>query len=367
MDKTALVLSGGGSRGAYEIGVWKALCALEIKIDLVVGTSVGAINGAMVAQGDLEAAERLWPQLETDMVFDVETTGIPAEDALAYAKEIVLHGGADASGLKSLLMQYIHEDNVRNSSVEYGLVTTEFPSMEGHFLYLEDIPQGQLTNYILASASCFPAVRRCIIGEKQFIDGGYRDNMPVEMAMKKGASRIIAVDLQAAGFTRKHTVEQAQEEAEEFHLLKSPLDLGDFLIFDSDNTSRLMQLGYLDTMREWNRYDGIRYTFRKDAFNRHQLAGADNAAYILELDPCRIYDAESLHQAIAEHIRQLPTFLEDIQEFFQDPQLRAQALLYIAEDLKKNSGNSMFLQPSMFKLLREEIQAANYLLKNDLL
>ena len=52
-SKTALVLSGGGSRGAYEAGVWQALVDLGIKIDIVTGSSVGAINGAMGCQGDL--------------------------------------------------------------------------------------------------------------------------------------------------------------------------------------------------------------------------------------------------------------------------------------------------------------------------
>ncbi|MFR4798878.1 MAG: patatin-like phospholipase family protein, partial [Lentihominibacter sp.] len=65
MKKTALVLSGGGSRGAYEIGVWKALKTLGIQIDMVMGTSVGAINGAMIVQDDLNLAENLWLQLET--------------------------------------------------------------------------------------------------------------------------------------------------------------------------------------------------------------------------------------------------------------------------------------------------------------
>ena len=51
--RTALVLSGGGSRGAYQCGVWQALSELGIKIDIVVGVSVGAINGAMVVQGDV--------------------------------------------------------------------------------------------------------------------------------------------------------------------------------------------------------------------------------------------------------------------------------------------------------------------------
>ena len=48
--KTALVLSGGGARGAYEAGAWQALTELGIKIDIITGTSVGAITAAMVAQ-----------------------------------------------------------------------------------------------------------------------------------------------------------------------------------------------------------------------------------------------------------------------------------------------------------------------------
>ena len=102
--KTALVLGGGGSRGAYEIGVWKALEELGVPIDIVTGTSVGAINGALVVQGNLKAAERLWKELETDMVFDVQ-----GDDALSYVKEILTNGGAGTDGLKKLLTENIDE------------------------------------------------------------------------------------------------------------------------------------------------------------------------------------------------------------------------------------------------------------------
>ncbi|MGN0703060.1 MAG: patatin-like phospholipase family protein, partial [Lentihominibacter sp.] len=155
MKKTALVLSGGGSRGAYEIGVWKALRELGIRLDIITGTSVGSINGAMIAQGDLELTEKLWKQLETEMVFDIddagsengdnsryEIAGIPAAEALAYAKEIVLSGGAGSSGLRKLLDEYIDENAVRSSGTDYGLVTTSYPDFRGSYLFLEDIPEG---------------------------------------------------------------------------------------------------------------------------------------------------------------------------------------------------------------------------------
>ena len=60
----ALVLAGGGSKGAYEMGVWKALRRLHMKFDIVTGTSIGALNGALVVQGSYYRGKRLW--LTTD-------------------------------------------------------------------------------------------------------------------------------------------------------------------------------------------------------------------------------------------------------------------------------------------------------------
>ena len=89
-NKTALVLSGGGSRGAYEAGVWQALSEIGIEIDIVTGASVGSINGAMVCQGDLDSTISLWKEIETHMIFDVPKGSQP----LDYAKEIIFNKGA---------------------------------------------------------------------------------------------------------------------------------------------------------------------------------------------------------------------------------------------------------------------------------
>lgn len=399
MKKTALVLSGGGSRGAYEVGVWKALNEMGISIDIVAGASVGAINGAMVAQGDLTLTEKLWKQLETQMVFDIDAApqsgnddnnnreynrsinipeigGIPASEALAYAREIVLNGGAGSSGLHSMLSEFIDEKKVRESGIDYGLVTTGYPDLNGHFLFLDDIPEGQLIDYIMASASCFPAVQKYVIDEKKYIDGGYRDNMPVEMGMNKGATSIIAVDLQAAGIVRKDTVEKARESCDEFHLIRSSSELGNFLVFDTDNTLKLIQLGYLDTMKEFKNLDGIKYTFDKNIFTEHQLEGADAAADIMGLDPCITYDRIHLNNALKKcieataNLEEKPEIRSLIAHIIENPELlkmRPQLLLYIAENLKKDGALSVFLKPAVFRLLEDEIQAANYLINENLI
>ena len=379
MKKTALVLSGGGSRGAYQIGVWEALSELDITIDMVFGTSVGSINGAMVVQGDLELSRKLWQQMETDMIFDIETSGLPSEDAWAYAKEIVLRGGAGTSGLGRLLREYIDEDRVRNAAADYGLVTVEFPSLEGHFLYKSDIPYGRLADYIMASASCFPAAQKYVIGDREFIDGGYRDNLPVEMALDRGATSIIAVDLHAAGIVRHSAVRKAKEVPDGFHMIESPLELGNFLIFDKLNTGRIMRLGYLDTMREFGVYEGERYTFRKNTFSSHDLMGADSAAYCFRLDPCTVYDDAGITDALKKRTsqripkpselspREILAAAADIAEGIFDGDAHGRLVIHIAEDLEERQENSIYLQPAIFDVLRREIQAANFLITCDLI
>ena len=66
-----LVLEGGGAKGAWQIGAWKALKEAGVKIRGVAGTSVGALNGALICMGDLERAENLWKNIEYSQVMDV--------------------------------------------------------------------------------------------------------------------------------------------------------------------------------------------------------------------------------------------------------------------------------------------------------
>jgi NTE family protein len=119
--KTALVLGGGGSRGAYEIGVWQALRELGIKIDVITGSSVGAINGALIVQDTFDLAVSLWKEIETPMVFDMEI------------KDIIANTGIGTNKLKDLLTKYIDEADRQEIRHDYGLVTLELPSMAPKF------------------------------------------------------------------------------------------------------------------------------------------------------------------------------------------------------------------------------------------
>lgn len=358
--KTALVLSGGGSRGAYEVGVWQALRYMGIKPDMVYGTSVGSINGAMVVQDKLDLAVSLWKELETDMIFDINLTegrqsnsglkefleksfpdfkekkgllsrtpkakktaakandlfdkieiaGFSLNEMQAYAKEILTNGGAGNTGLRKLLEKYVDETAIRNSKVEYGLTTVEIPTFTPHHLYINDIPKGLLHDYILASSAVFPAIKAQEINGKKFIDGGFADVMPINMAIKRGASHIICVYLDALGVKQEAKLQEDSSSPEEIITIESKWDLGNVLTFDKQNAARLINLGFLDALKTYDILQGEYYTFPRGEFDKKTLRDADAAAKVFELNPEIIYKRDNLNKILKEEIEKLKKYTD---------------------------------------------------------
>ncbi len=201
----ALVLGGGGARGSYEIGVWKAMRELDIKADIITGTSVGAINGAIIAQGEYEKALDLWLNIENKMVFG----GIYEESEEKSKLDVVIEKFIEndllnMNPLKELLEKNIDEDMVRNSKIQFGIMTVDKEAYKEKAVFLEDIEEGKLVDYIMASSALYPLVKAHDIDGKKYIDGGFYDNLPINMAVSKGADKIIAVDLKAIGIIKEH-------------------------------------------------------------------------------------------------------------------------------------------------------------------
>jgi NTE family protein len=260
-----LVLAGGGSRGAYQIGVWRALRELGISFAVVTGSSVGALNGAMMAQGDYETAESLWLSLYTaDVVdypdfpreVDYSKNGWEGDVWKPFIRRAVASEGADFAPLEKLIRKQVEESRVRHSDIRFGLVTVEYPSMKAVELGIDEIPEGKLCDYMVASAACFPAFRSKEIDGTQYIDGGYHDNMPINLAVRLGAEEILAVNLNGLGIERK-----PKDTSIPITALGSYWDLGPFLWFEPGLSSRNMQLGYLDTMKLYGEYEGWAYTY----------------------------------------------------------------------------------------------------------
>lgn len=260
-----LSLCGGGSKGSYEQGVWKALRELGIEFDIVTGSSIGAFNGAMITQGQYEECSLLWDKITIHNVmnngFELEKFNlkqfITHDQFKVFLKHYIKQFRTDITPLKALLNEYLNPELLRNSKIKFGINTTKFPSLKKEEVVINDLSDYDMYHYILATASIFPVFPICYINNKQYIDGGYSDNLPIDFAFKLGATTVIAVDL-------NHNITHK-------HFLNNPLvdyiypkwDLGSILYFEKYTLQRNRILGFYDTLKYFKKYDGIKYTFNK--------------------------------------------------------------------------------------------------------
>lgn len=251
----AIVLSGGGSRGAYQLGVWRALRKLHIKYDIVTGTSIGSLNGALMTQNSYFTAYKVWHSVNYDTIIDK-----PVEKPIVktYVKGFIQDGGIDTKRLQKLVTKYIKEEKVKKSKINYGLVTYNLSKLKALELPKNKIPNGKLCDYIVASASCFPALKPKNLDSDIYIDGGFYDNMPINLALSMGATEIIAVDLEAIGVKKKPI-----DDSVPITYISPNNDIIPFLDFDNKMIKRTIKFGYNDTMKVFNRLDGVKFTFKK--------------------------------------------------------------------------------------------------------
>lgn len=180
-QKTALVLCGGGSRGAAEVGFYKALHELGIKVDLIVGTSVGAVNGAHIAAGiEPEALRRLWLDFHRWRPFrfnwEVVWKGLEASSIL------------DPRGFKRFLEDTLAAKRFDELAIPLTIVATDLQKAEPVCL-----DEGPLVFAVMASIALplyFPPLP---LGGRQLVDGGVTNNVPLDVAVKRGATRILSM------------------------------------------------------------------------------------------------------------------------------------------------------------------------------
>lgn len=262
MNGYGLVLGGGGARGSYEVGVWKALREMDIPICAVVGTSVGALNAAMIVQGDFETTYKYWTELSTE---DVIASNKRQEEKkkkyvefLDMAREVVVSKGLDITPLKEMLSELVDEEKVRESETEMGMVTFSLTDRKPLSLFKEDIPEGKLVDYLIASAA-FPAFKPQEIDDKLYMDGGLSDTLPISLMINKDIKRIIAVDIEGPGIYRKY-----DDTGLEVVYIKPSEGLGAVLDFNGERASKNIQMGYYDTMRKFGRFKGVKYYVKPD-------------------------------------------------------------------------------------------------------
>ncbi|WP_373482459.1 patatin-like phospholipase family protein [Acetobacterium sp.] len=255
-----LVLSGGGAKGAFEMGVWKALRECNYSLGAVIGTSVGALNAAMIAQDDYEIAMEFWSNLTINQVLDLnqKMTNTYVEQWSKENFDVFRNGfltslfsdGLDISPLRQNLTQLVSEETIRNSSIRFGLVTVDITSLKPRQLMIEDIPEGQLIDYLLASAA-LPIFQKQEIDGKTYLDGGFFDNVPINFMLEQNFNKIISVEFPAPGMRK-----WVRDKNAEIITVSNSEYLGGILNFDSRQIEQNIQLGYLDALKVFGILDG---------------------------------------------------------------------------------------------------------------
>lgn len=259
-----LVLAGGGARGAFQAGVIKALLDNGYKFDGVAGTSIGALNGVMVVQEEFEKSIDLWQNMEFSRLFDLEDEYLDKilnkkidKDSIKYLyqklKEAISNHGIDTTKIRNLLYEYIDEEKVRRSSTDFGIVTVSTSERRAYEIFKEDIPQGKLADYIMASAN-FPGFQKVVIDNKSFIDGGIYDNLPINLLAEKGYKDIIAITTGGRGIaTRKRKV---KDKSINITYINPTHKTGNTLNFSKLSVQQSLNIGYLDGMKMIKGYKG---------------------------------------------------------------------------------------------------------------
>ncbi len=234
--QTVLVLQGGGALGAYQVGVYQALMEAGIVPDWVVGTSIGAINAALIAGGpvsdSLARLEAFWKRIENGRYLPPElpdwfgaatrtmmavTSGVPSFFRPNFAAFASTHArlGAESAGyysvdpLASTLTELVDFDAIAQGSMRLTVGASNVRTSE--MTYFDSRDEALDLRHILASGAlppAFPAVR---IGSDLFWDGGILSNTPVEIVFDdypRRNSMVFAVHLWNPNGTEPQTIRE---------------------------------------------------------------------------------------------------------------------------------------------------------------
>ncbi|MCG8501957.1 MAG: patatin-like phospholipase family protein [Firmicutes bacterium] len=264
--RTGLVLSGGGGKGAYQIGAWKAFEAFNIKFDVISGTSIGAINGLLMSSTDVTNATNIWLTLEEKI--GIDSSKLISELTLndynsiytafmdpSFCEKLVKYGGRInetliEEGIDKLL-------NTANQCESFYVCSTQVQkSPSGEFFNIRKMDKENGKKSILSSTS-IPVIFNAVnIGSHHYYDGGLTNNVPIEPVIQSDCDLIIAVLLDLKDINKL----KINAPVPIIPIIPSQL-LGDFksgvLNLKRQDVEMKMALGYTDTYKLLNSIKGL--------------------------------------------------------------------------------------------------------------
>lgn len=191
----ALILSGGGARGAYQVGVWRYLTQKGWHPDIICGTSVGSINAVAIGSGlPLSQLMELWRVIERGSIFQVSLW--------RKLRNFLLRRGftpmMDTGPLRKLLTRTVDWDHIRQSQQQIFITAVHVLSSELKFFSNQDLS----VDHVMASSAIPLLFPWAWIDGEPYWDGGVMANTPILPAIEQEASEIIVVLLSPVGSDR---------------------------------------------------------------------------------------------------------------------------------------------------------------------
>ena len=205
--KIGLVLAGGGGKGAYELGVWKALDELKLTkyITVFSGTSIGAFNSVLFAMNDMKKADELWEEVTMDKLVPISKSELIKRGIGLYigGKNLQLakkflnykleHGAIANDGAIEVVEKYLDFNKIKENNKICYAACTKLSDFSAKYFKINDFDEETGKKIVLASAS-LPLIYDCteVLGEK-YIDGGIADNIPIQPVYGENCNIIIVV------------------------------------------------------------------------------------------------------------------------------------------------------------------------------
>ena len=276
----AIALEGGGAKGGYEIGVWQALDEAGIKYNAVSGTSVGALNGGLMAMRDLPRAIDAWNNMKLGKVIELDEEqeenlsrafngDIGLDDVqrlIPEALEIIKNRGLDVAPLRAWVREVVDAKAIKESDVELYIATVSITDRKALEVKVNDLPEDQICDMLLASAY-HPTFRLEKLGGKFYTDGGFVDTLPLHALVTNGYKDIIAVRIPGIGHNRRFKMPDDVNVT----YIATNADLGGVLNFDAEQSRRDMAIGYLDAKRVLYGLYGKHYYIERSMTDREAL------------------------------------------------------------------------------------------------
>ena len=235
-----LVLGGGGSRGAYQFGVIKALKELGFDYQIVTGSSVGALNALFLGHNKYDLIEKMWSTIDFDQVINHRYKS--KNKAFETFAMSIVKGGLTLEPLELLIRENIVIEELQNSNIKTGIVFTQQGGIYSPIKINDVHSEKELIDYVIASCSAYPILKMRIINGRKCYDGGFSDSLPVKLAKDMGATKVIAIDVMV-GLRKKVDTSDIK-----YLYIKPSKNLGFFLDFTRSVIDANIELGYNDVM-----------------------------------------------------------------------------------------------------------------------